>query len=108
MSAASLSKSAPAEPQPGPPQPAAGPQALPAIGGLTPFSSVDWPGQLAAVVFIAGCPWRCHYCHNPHLQERARGLDWREVLDFLGRRRNLLDAVVFSAASRSASRACRS
>ena len=63
-----------------PPLPAA--QALrhsPAVGGLTPFSTVDWPGTLAAVVFIAGCPWRCHYCHNPELQTRAARYDWREV-----------------------------
>ncbi len=69
---------------------------LPVIGGLTPFSSVDWPGQLAAVVFIAGCPWRCHYCHNPHLQTRERRLQWSQVMAFLQRRRALLDAVVFS------------
>ncbi|CBJ35835.1 anaerobic ribonucleoside-triphosphate reductase activating protein [Ralstonia solanacearum] len=69
---------------------------LPFIGGLTPFSSVDWPGQLAAVVFIAGCPWRCHYCHNPHLQLRERRLHWTQVMAFLQRRRTLLDAVVFS------------
>ncbi|WP_296226488.1 anaerobic ribonucleoside-triphosphate reductase activating protein [Ralstonia sp. UBA689] len=87
MNAASLLKNAPAEPPRCPP---------PAIGGLTPFSSVDWPGQLAAVVFIAGCPWRCHYCHNPHLQTRARTLDWDDVLTFLQRRQGLLDAVVFS------------
>ena len=50
----------------------------PAIGGLTPFSSVDFPGQLAAVVFIAGCPWRCGYCHNPNCRKpRQRTLDWR-------------------------------
>lgn len=69
---------------------------LPVIGGLTPFSSVDWPGQLAAVVFIAGCPWRCHYCHNPHLQARERHLHWTQVMAFLQSRRALLDAVVFS------------
>jgi anaerobic ribonucleoside-triphosphate reductase activating protein len=98
-------KSAPADPQPCPPQACATAgtsheivhgMAPPAIGGLTPFSSVDWPGQLAAVVFIGGCPWRCHYCHNPHLQERTRTLEWSDVLDFLQRRQNLLDAVVFS------------
>lgn len=70
--------------------------AAPCIGGLTPFSTTDWPGQLAAVVFVAGCPWRCHYCHNPHLQARQPAMAWREVLDFLERRRGLLDGVVFS------------
>lgn len=70
--------------------------ATPCIGGLTPFSTTDWPGQLAAAVFVAGCPWRCHYCHNPHLQERRPGMAWGEVLALLERRRGLLDGVVFS------------
>ena len=69
------------------------------VGGLARFSTTDYPGRLAAVVFVQGCPWRCRYCHNPHLQPRAAGADaisWQAVLDFLERRRGLLDAVVFS------------
>lgn len=68
------------------------------VGGLTPFSAADYPGRLAAVVFVQGCAWRCGYCHNPHLQARpARSpLDWRDILATLRRRRGLLDAVVFS------------
>ncbi len=69
----------------------------PAVAGLTPFSSVDYPGHLAAVVFLQGCPWRCVYCHNPHLQPRSAGqLDWPALLAWLERRRGLLDALVFS------------
>lgn len=50
------------------------------------------------MVFCQGCPWRCRYCHNPHLIPReAEGLtSWSEVEAFLQRRRGLLDAVVFS------------
>ena len=68
------------------------------VGGLTPFTSIDYPGQLAAVVFVQGCPWRCGYCHNPHLQPRGQdqGPRWSEVLELLRRRAGLLDAVVFS------------
>ena len=68
------------------------------VGGLTPFTSIDYPGQLAAVVFVQGCPWRCGYCHNPHLQPRGQGQGplWSEVLELLRRRAGLLDAVVFS------------
>ncbi|MEE7560627.1 anaerobic ribonucleoside-triphosphate reductase activating protein, partial [Xanthomonas sp. Kuri4-2] len=43
------------------------------MGGWVPLSSLDFPGRLAAVAFLQGCPWRCGYCHNPHLQPaRAR------------------------------------
>lgn len=67
------------------------------VGGLTRLSTTDFPGQLAAVVFVQGCPWRCHYCHNPALQERVAppAMSWQSVLDFLDRRKGLLDAVVF-------------
>ncbi|MGQ5522156.1 anaerobic ribonucleoside-triphosphate reductase activating protein [Chitinimonas sp. PSY-7] len=68
----------------------------PALAGLVPFSSVDWPGHLAAVLFIGGCPWRCHYCHNPHLQERACRYSWAAMCNWLQSRRGLLDGVVFS------------
>lgn len=71
----------------------------PKLGGVVPFSSCDYPGKLACVVFVSGCPWRCHYCHNPHLQDRRTGTGapaWRETLAWLETRRGLLDAVVFS------------
>lgn len=65
---------------------------------MTPLSATDYPGELAAVVYCQGCPWRCSYCHNPHLLAgRAPGeITWSAVLEFLARRRGLLDAVVFS------------
>lgn len=68
------------------------------VGGVTPFTATDYPGKLAAVVFVQGCPWRCGYCHNPHLQLRtiASPLDWPHVLALLERRVGLIDAVVFS------------
>ncbi len=68
------------------------------IGGFVPFTTLDFPGQLAAVVFCQGCPWRCVYCHNPHLLPvlPPAPAAWRETLAFLRRRQGLLDAVVFS------------
>lgn len=69
-----------------------------AIGGLTPFTTIDYPGKLAAVVFCQGCPWRCGYCHNQHLLsvDRQVSIAWEEVMQLLEQRRGLLDAVVFS------------
>jgi pyruvate formate lyase activating enzyme len=68
------------------------------VGGVVPFTATDYPGQLAAVVFVQGCPWRCAYCHNPHLQPRTRSspLQWDAVMDLLKRRVGLIDGVVFS------------
>ena len=69
------------------------------VGGLVPFTATDYPGLLATVLFVQGCPWRCGYCHNPHLQPRTADspLDWNDdVLAFLRRRVGLIDGVVFS------------
>lgn len=67
------------------------------VAGLTPLSTTDFPGHLAAVVFVQGCAWRCRYCHNPEIQSRREtpAIPWQRVLDFLDRRTRLLDAVVF-------------
>jgi pyruvate formate lyase activating enzyme len=68
------------------------------VGGVTPFTAIDYPGKLAAVVFVQGCPWQCGYCHNPHLQLRLQKspLQWERVLGLLEKRIGLIDAVVFS------------
>lgn len=68
------------------------------VAGLVRMSTVDWPGRLAATVFLQGCPWSCVYCHNPDLIDpRAPGaMAWAEVLAFLRRRRGLLDGVVLT------------
>ena len=68
------------------------------VGGMVPLTTIDYPGQLACVLFCQGCAWRCRYCHNPQLipPRGTEEVDWRRVLAFLQRRQNLLDAVVFS------------
>ncbi|MDR1033171.1 MAG: anaerobic ribonucleoside-triphosphate reductase activating protein [Bifidobacteriaceae bacterium] len=68
------------------------------IAGLTPFSTVDWPGKLAAVLFLQGCPIRCNYCHNSSiLDPRVQGeIPWSQVENLLTTRKGLLDGVIFS------------
>lgn len=67
------------------------------IGGFLPFSTVDYPGRLSAVVFTQGCPLRCSYCYNSHLHGVKKGeVRWNDVVDKLTKRQGLLDAVVFS------------
>jgi pyruvate formate lyase activating enzyme len=67
------------------------------IGGITSFTTIDFPGHLAAVVFLQGCAWRCPYCHNPHLLNVDEGADdWQMLRDFLKPRQGFLDGVVFS------------
>jgi len=68
------------------------------IGGFTRLTTIDYPGELAAVVFCQGCAWRCRYCHNTDLLDaRAPGLiHWTDIRRFLEQRIGLLDGVVFS------------
>lgn len=81
-----------------PARPFAGHPAGLRIAGLTPLTSIDLPGRLAAVVFLQGCPWRCGYCHNPGLLPATEpgALQWADVQALLAKRRGLLDGVVFS------------
>ncbi len=68
------------------------------IGGVETFSTVDFPGKLAAVVFMQGCPWRCPFCYNAVIQKIGQPTNflWPKFLEFLQTRRGRLDAVVFS------------
>lgn len=68
------------------------------VGGLTRCTTIDFPGELAAVVYCQGCPWHCHYCHNAALipEQGQQQLDWQQVVAFIQQRRGLLDGIVFS------------
>ena len=67
------------------------------IGGLVPFTTIDYPGKLSAVLFLVGCPLRCAYCSNPHLLSVGDGeYDTTRILEWLKNRVGKLEAVVFS------------
>ncbi len=66
------------------------------IAGLVKNSFVDYPGHIAAAVFVPGCNMDCWYCHNRALWERGELIDEEEVAAFLMKRRGFLDGVVVS------------
>ncbi len=70
------------------------------VAGLQKLTLLDYPGQVACTVFTGGCNFRCPYCHNASLvlPERIEEEDGgaAAVLEFLERRRGILDGVAVS------------
>ena len=68
------------------------------IYDITPFTSMDFPGHLACVVWVAGCNMRCAYCHNPEIvnAKTKNSKPISELLNFLQSRKGLLGGVVIS------------
>ncbi|MBQ3158107.1 MAG: anaerobic ribonucleoside-triphosphate reductase activating protein, partial [Clostridia bacterium] len=67
------------------------------IYGLEKLSLVDYEGVMCATVFTGGCNFNCPFCHNAGLiRKEVEMLDEKDVLNYLGERRKLLDAVTVS------------
>lgn len=68
------------------------------IAGLQPFSLMDFPGHIAAIVFTQGCNFRCPFCHNGHLicfeVNPQTHVAEEEVLALLQKRAGKLDGVM--------------
>ncbi len=66
------------------------------IQGLQKVTLLDFPGRVACTVFLAGCNFRCPFCHNASLVthvDPSRDIPREEVLSFLKKRRGILDGV---------------
>ncbi|HJD47640.1 MAG TPA: anaerobic ribonucleoside-triphosphate reductase activating protein [Candidatus Mediterraneibacter norfolkensis] len=66
------------------------------IQGLQKLTLLDYPGKVACTVFLAGCNFRCPFCHNASLVthvDPANDIPETEVLDFLMKRAGVLDGV---------------
>ncbi len=69
------------------------------FAGLIKQSLIDYPGEVAAVLFTRGCNFSCPFCHNTHLlygRDRESDVSLEKILDFLQERKGFLDAVVIS------------
>ena len=66
------------------------------ICGLNKTTMLDYPGRLAATVFLGGCNFCCPFCHNGPLviaPEKAGNISEQEILKFLEKRRGILEGV---------------
>ncbi len=69
------------------------------IGGLQKTTLIDYPGKIAATIFLAGCNFRCPWCYSselvlPEKIEKQPKLTEEEFFNFLNGRKGLLDGVV--------------
>ena len=65
------------------------------IGGFQKTTLLDYPGKVAATVFVTGCNFRCPYCHNAKLinPKDVETIPEKDVLSFLEQRKNILEGV---------------
>ena len=69
------------------------------IGGLQKFSLIDYPGEVAAIVFTQGCDFRCPFCHNGDLvlpEKFTDPISEESILEFLQKRQGQLTGVVIT------------
>ena len=71
------------------------------IAGLQKQSLIEYPGKISAVIFIAGCNFRCPWCYVPDLvlPERIKKnkiIPQKEVFSFLKERKKFLEAVALT------------
>lgn len=70
--------------------------------GIQKTTLIDFPGEIAATIFMPGCNLRCPYCHNPGLVAgyRPAGISgmvgWEDIASFLDKRCRVLGGVCLS------------
>lgn len=66
------------------------------IHGIQKMTLLDYPGKVAATIFLGGCDFRCPYCHNFELVEAPGDPVMKEekLFDFLEKRKGVLDGIV--------------
>lgn len=66
------------------------------IHGLNKLTLLDYPGKVAATIFLGSCNFRCPFCHNRDLVLNPMGqpvIETEEILKFLKKRQGILDGV---------------
>lgn len=69
------------------------------FSGWEKLSLVDFDDNITTTIFMAGCPFRCPFCHNSDLvlhPENAPTIPWETIMAYLRKRRGVLDAVCVS------------
>lgn len=66
------------------------------IQGLQKLTLLDFPGKVACTVFLAGCNFRCPFCHNASLvidTYKNKEIPEEDFFAFLNKRKGILEGV---------------
>lgn len=66
------------------------------FSGWEKLSLVDYDDNITTTLFMAGCDFRCPFCHNSDLvlhPQEAPTIPWSEIMAYLKKRQGVLDAV---------------
>lgn len=66
------------------------------ISGYNPNSFVDYPNNIAAVIFFGGCNFDCWYCHNRWLLTVDKLFNKDEIISKIADKKEFLDGVVLT------------
>jgi len=66
------------------------------IGGLQKITLIDYPGRIAATVFLIGCDFKCPWCYSselvlPEKIKKQPRISQKEFFKFLKERKELLE-----------------
>lgn len=69
------------------------------IGGLQKLTLIDFPGRLAATIFLTGCNFRCPFCYSselvlPEKIKKQPKISQKDFFKFLKERKKLIEAIV--------------
>jgi len=69
------------------------------IKGFIGTTLVDYPGRIAASVFVGGCNYRCPFCYNVELvlePDKMEDIPEEDVLASLNERKTFIDGIVMT------------
>lgn len=67
------------------------------IGGFQQTSLLDYPETISAIIWTAGCNFRCPFCYNKDLVlGKVENIPEENIFSFLKKRKNMLEGLVIS------------
>ncbi|GAB6138084.1 anaerobic ribonucleoside-triphosphate reductase activating protein [Halanaerobaculum tunisiense] len=70
------------------------------IAGVQKTTLIDYPREIASIIFTQGCNMKCPYCHNPNLiasaKEEQDFIPLDEIWHFIDHRKELIDGIVIT------------